>query len=437
MQTTLGSVDAWLKLAPTLLGVDGPIRLLVELQDGGELRSTGGFIGSYGILTVVSGRILPFTLNDIYALDQPYEQRAGWPSAPAKYSWWPFPGYGLRDSNLSFDFPTSAQYGMKLLKTEGGPNVQGVVALTLPVIQRTLTIIGSVPLPEYGVTVTAENLESLLRYYTETNADRAGSDLPSSEQLTTIHERFTALIGQALMAKLQKAKSQQLLAITQMLFSSIGTRDLQLYLTNPQAEEQLRTEDLASGIVRGPQDGVTVVDSNIGGNKANLFTKVNYADAITIDKSGTTIHRLTITYHFNSASDESMIHYLYGRMYYLTYLRIYVAPNAKLLSDNGLSGSHIEINVSDEPGRQMWGGYVNVQDGVPYVLHLTWSVANAATLDSNGVWHYQLIFQHQAESHQGLTLSITLPGSNKPALSFRGSLLRDTLFVLPSDSAIT
>ena len=56
---------------------------------------------------------------------------------------------------------------MQMLKTEGGPDVQGVFAITIPIIQRTIKVIGSVPLPQYGVTVTADDLEPLIRLYTE------------------------------------------------------------------------------------------------------------------------------------------------------------------------------------------------------------------------------------------------------------------------------
>jgi len=430
MRGQLQNVQSWLGAAPALLGVTGPQRYLVELLDRGEIRSTGGFIGSYGVLTIQSGQIQPFTLSDVFALDLPYVHRVGQLPAPSKYAWWPFPGYGLRDSNLSFDFPTSAKYGMQMLKTEGGPDVQGVLAITIPIIQRIINVIGPVALPQYGVTVTADNLEPLIRLYTETKAANAGSDLPPSDQLTTLHERFTALLGRAFMDKLHRASTKQLSAIAQILLSSLPTKDLQIYLSDPSAEGLLAARGLDSSIYRGPQDGITIVDSNTTGNKANLFTTVNYTDAVTIASAGTATHHLTITYNFNSASLPSMTHYLYGRSNYHTYLRVYTSSDAKLLSHDGFNGGMVQLNVSDEPDRQMWGGYVVVQDGTPYSLHFTWTEAHAATKDSAGIWHYHLVFQHQAESRQHLVLTVTLPGADKPALSFHGNLDRDRAFVV-------
>ena len=49
-------VDGWLHVAPGLLGLHGPTRLLVELMDQGETRATGGYIGDYGILTIENAK---------------------------------------------------------------------------------------------------------------------------------------------------------------------------------------------------------------------------------------------------------------------------------------------------------------------------------------------------------------------------------------------
>jgi hypothetical protein len=424
----LAMADSWLKAAPSLLGVNQPEHLLVELMDKGELRPTGGFIGSYGVMTIQKGRIHEFTLDDIFALDTPYVIKAGWPQAPSRYSWWPFSGFALRDSNLSADFPTSAKLGIDLLRKEGGPQVQGVIALTIPVIENILGIMGSIPLPNYHVTVTAHNLESLIRQYTETSDQKVGSDLPTNDQLTTLHERFTALLGRTLMSKLKSAKLDQLISIGQSLLSSLHTKDLQIYLSNSEAEKILTQQGVDASITRGSQDGVTIVDANTAGNKANLFTSTTYNDAVSIDSSGKAIHHLTITYIFKKSEVPGMIHYLYGRDYYQTYLRVYTPTNASLQTFGGFNGGDEQINKSDELNRQMWGGYVHVQDNIAYSLHFIWSVQNVVIKNSAGQIHYALVFQHQAGSNQNLNLSVTLVGTPKPIFTYAGKLDHDHIF---------
>ena len=178
IQSKLATADSWLHVAPALLGLSKPERFLIEIMDRGEMRSTGGFIGSYGVMTISQGKIQPFTLSDIFALDIPYVKRVGYSSPPAAYSWLPFKGFGLRDSNLSPDFPTSAQLGISMLAKEGGGSVQGVIAMNATTIERVMKIFRPVTVPGYNAQVTYKNLESMIRLYTETSAQRDGNDLP-------------------------------------------------------------------------------------------------------------------------------------------------------------------------------------------------------------------------------------------------------------------
>jgi hypothetical protein len=149
----------------------------------------------------------PFTLHDVYALDWRY----GGHTAPPEYPWWPFRNFGLRDSNLSANFPTTAQLGMHLLAAEGGPQVDGVVALNEPVIARILGIVGPVMVPEYHQIVSEQNLEMVIRQYTENQA----------VLMTPGHQRFTVMLGHAFMAKLHGLPMNQLAAIAQSLLASV------------------------------------------------------------------------------------------------------------------------------------------------------------------------------------------------------------------------
>jgi Protein of unknown function (DUF4012) len=418
----LATVDAWLHVAPALLGLNGPTRLLVELMDRGETRATGGYIGNYGVLTIQNGTLAPFSLIDVYTLDIPYAVEHGWPNAPAPYTWWPFHGFGLRDSNLSPSFPTSAQMGIHQLAKEGGPAVQGVVALNALVIARALAVVGPVTVPGYSQMVTSENLEAMIRLYTETPQVR----------LTARHQRFTIALGRAFMSKLHGLSSGQMLAIAQTMFTSLRAKDLQVYLSDPAAETLLAQQGLDGALIQGPSDILTIVDDNVSGNKSNLFTTLAAADAVTLDAQGTATHHLTITHHFDSATNPTMRPYLYGRRVYRTYLRIYTPPSATLTSLDGFAGRFQQINKSDEPNHQMWGGYVYVRDGVPYELHFEWSVPHVATQDASGQWRYDLAIQRQAGTQRQLALAVTAPGATQGELQsligYMGVLDHDRTF---------
>ncbi len=430
IQTQLAEVDILVKAAPELLGVSAPENFLIELMDRSELRSTGGFIGNYAVMTIKNGQVQPFTLSDVYLLDIPFMTKDPL-SPPLQYPWWPQGGpyedFGLRDSNISGNFPTAAQTGMTLLNMEGGGTVQGVIALTPPTIARVIKILGPIYVGNgFNQTVTDQNLEQLIHYYEQTRANDPVTNLPPSDQISTSRKRFTALLARAFIEKLHGLPTSKLVDIAKAMMTSLQTKDLQIYLNNKSVEALLAKHHIDSAITQGPGDGVTVIDSNVGFNKGSQFTIVSYRDHISLDAQGTATHDLTITYNFK-VTDPSV---LFGVDRYRTYLRVYTPANAKLISMSGLDFGSNEINASDEPGRQMWGGYVNVRDGQPYLLHFVWSTPNSATADKGGHWHYQLTFQHQAGSNQQLALTITELGAKTPAVTYTGVLDVDKTYSL-------
>jgi hypothetical protein len=150
---------------------------------------------------------------------------------------------------------------------------------------------------------------------------------------------------------------------------------------------------------------------------------------VTLARDGTATHQLTITYSFNSATFPAIRDYLFNADWYLTYLRVYVPPGAHLAAWAGFSSSRgfQQIGRSDDPERQMWGGYVLVRDGVPYSLHFTWSVPGAGS-EVAGQMHYALTVQHQAGSNQQLHLTIAVPGAATPVVTYAGALDQDRTF---------
>src|SRR6266566_3693654 len=118
-EADLMQVRGLLDAAGWMLGVDHSRTFLVQTMDRAELRPTGGFTGQFGELSITGGRVAPFALKDIslveYATNSP---TLGLLAPPQYRSWWPFANWGLRDSNLSADFPTSAQIAIDKYKSE-------------------------------------------------------------------------------------------------------------------------------------------------------------------------------------------------------------------------------------------------------------------------------------------------------------------------------
>jgi hypothetical protein len=158
IQTDLAQVLDLLGVANWLLGVNEPRTFLVQTMDRAELRPTGGFTGQYGELQIQGGRIAPFSLRDISLVEYvdnnrtlgqfaPSSRTLGQFAPPQYRSWWPFANWGLRDSNVSADFPTSAQIAIDQYKLEVGHPVDGVILFIPCVVEHILQIIVRIYMP--------------------------------------------------------------------------------------------------------------------------------------------------------------------------------------------------------------------------------------------------------------------------------------------------
>jgi Protein of unknown function (DUF4012) len=462
-----------------LLGVGEPRTFLVQTMDRAELRPTGGFTGQYGELLIQNGRVAPFSLRDIslieYAGDSPTTDQL----APQGYrSWWPFANWGLRDSNLSADFPTSAQIAIQQYQQEVQRKVDGVIVFTPFFIEHILQILGPLDIPGYNETITAQNLEERLHYY---QLDNAGIDkqlhMQGGDTSTSDRKRFTALVAHTLMDHIRHASVEELLALAREIPRNLKTRDLQVYFTDSQLEDLLMQYRMAGQLDRSTtRDGLYVVQANVSASKASQYVRTSVSDTVTLDAPGGATHVM----HLSLAYTE--IGPIYGLDTYRDYVRIYVPPSAHLLWGDGFDTGkplcdgplapcpaqsvypHDELVcppgqyqvgfaapmlndpyyralhpldtigpptnlVSDEPGRAMFGGYVIVPKNCTMTVTLSWYVPPL------GHGPYELFVQRQAGTFPGLDLTVLpTPGDcavlATAGMHFAGVLTEDTLFAI-------
>ncbi len=332
IQTDLVQVRDLLGVANWLLGVDAPRTFLVQTMDRSELRPTGGFTGQYGELQIKAGRVAPFNLRDISLVEYVDNSKTIGQSAPPQYvSWWPFANWGLRDSNVSADFPTSAQIAINQYQYEVGHQVDGVILVTPFLIEHILQIIGPIYVPAYKDTITAQNLEDRLHYYQQDNAGIYKQIvIQPGDKTTSDRKRFTGLLAHLLLDKIRHAPPDEILSIAQEMLHDLKTRDLQVYFANPQAEALLEQYGYAGQLNRSTsQDGLYVVQANLSASKASQYVKTIMHDTVTLDAKGGATHVLQLRLVYNQIGP------VYGYDTYHDYVRIYVPPNSKYLWGNG------------------------------------------------------------------------------------------------------
>jgi hypothetical protein len=476
-----------------LLGVGQARHFLVQTMDRAELRPSGGFTGLYGVLTIQDGRIAPFTLTDVTELDYNGNGMELGRQAPPEYrSWMKFGFWGLRDSNLSGDYPTTARLSMQVFQEEGGGPVDGDISLTPTVIAHVLNVIGPIKVPQYNETITAQNLEDKLHYYQQDFGAIALQRQITGTHNAATRKAFTALLGKLLLDKLKHQPVKQLLQIMQNAVKDIQSRDLEIYFTDPLAESWVVQHGFSGGMdTFSRHDGFMVVQSNISISKASQYVHTTEQDNITLDAQGGTLHDLTITLDYKQTGP------VYGYDTYADYIRVYAPANAQFISGNGFDslkslcipnptpggpggtqgltvrppkgpgckqynnsfpsnarycpGGNYSLGpsgysfgnwpvdslsgptelTSDLPGRAMWGGLTLTPKNCTSTITLQWYVPNEVK-NIPGQSPYTILVQKQGGYSP--TVQITIDTSAVTGLqpfSFQGDIATDKLFSLP------
>jgi len=477
-KTALTQGRTLLDAAGWLLGVDGPRTFLVQTMDRGELRPTGGFTGQYGELHITGGRVGPFSLRDISLIEYADNSPTTDHQAPAAYrSWWPFANWGLRDSNLSADFPTSAQIAMGQYKLETHRQVDGVILFTPFLIEHVLQVTGPIRIPAYNETITSQNLEARLHYYQLDNAGIAKQiSISGSNKATSDRKQFTSLVARTLMDNIRHSSPTTLLAIAKQMLHDFQTKDLQVYLSNTQLEDLLSHYGYAAQVDRSTtHDGLYVVQTNVSASKASQYVKTTIHDTVTLDANGGATHALQMQLAY------TQLNFVYGLDTYRDYVRVYVPPSAKFLGGDGfdtgtpLCGGPLAVcgprsiyahdemvcpaglyfagasapmigdnyagtwhpldkigpptnMTSDEAGRAMFGGYVVIPKNCTMTVTLSWYVP----LIGHGM--YDILVQRQAGTFPELELTV-LPTPGNCAKSQEQGLYVDR--VLGQDTSFT
>jgi hypothetical protein len=420
-----------------LLGIGQQRSFLIEPMDSSELRATGGFTGQFGELHINGGHVGPLKLANIGVYEEDHTDEGSPPDetvyskvrgqlAPLPYAtWWPIPNFGMRDANVSADYPTSAQLVMDRYNYEFGQSVDGVIMFTPGLIQQVLHVTGPITIAKYNETITEYNLMDRLHYYQLDN-----SGITQEERIENIwdpqvaRKLFTQKLTTQLIDTATHLPPDKLLALANQMFHAMKTKDLEVYVTNPQLETLIGKYGSTASMDRSAShDGLFIVQSNLSASKASQYVKTTVHDTIKLDAQGGATHQLQLTLDYQQTGD------VYGLDTYRDYLRVYVPENSQFLDGNGFDqhgeaycgdgasgyqvcdanvygdgtlvcATPIEIGYaasmfddpysgtdhpldrigspenlqSDEPGRAMFGGWVVIPKNCTMQVTLSWYV---------------------------------------------------------------
>jgi len=139
-----------------LFGYGASVQWLVIGQNDQELRPTGGFMGSMGLVTLEDGEVTAQDYRSSVEFDPAGGPPGRTPPAPLIH----YLGLGdwyVRDANWSPDFPSSAEEILALLQQDQGLAPAGIVALDSHAVALLIEVFGPLAVPEYPEPLTPEN----------------------------------------------------------------------------------------------------------------------------------------------------------------------------------------------------------------------------------------------------------------------------------------
>jgi len=306
----------------SFLGHGNPRQYLLIFQNNSEIRATGGFIGTYGILTLDKGEIKELFIDGIFNADGQLHEKIIPPRPIQKIS----TAWSMHDANWFADFPTSAQKIAWFYEKTGGPTTDGVISLTPTLIERLLKLIGPIPMPEYDITLTSDNFVELIQYKVEIDYDK---ELNKPKKiLSDFAPKFIHALNQLSSENRKKA--------LEIIFDCFEEKHILVYFNNPSLEELAIEWNYAGQLLSTDKDYLSVVSSNINGYKTDMMVKETIKHQAEIQPDGSIIDTLTITRKHQGGQSE----YDWWNRVNSNYLRVYLPLGSELIS---ASGQNLEI----------------------------------------------------------------------------------------------
>lgn len=260
------AADEYFPLARALLGADRPSRYLVLFQNPAELRPSGGFPGTMGLIEIDRGQLRSYEIFDAHYLSDIYisQQHPPRPQPWAIQTYFPSPSLVLHDASWWADFPRTGRTIYDMYHETGWPPIRGVVAVQPTLISALLRITGNVTITVDGEErlITPENVYDEIERLRRVFREGLGPD--------GRHKEVLELIGIELIERLKAADRGMLVNVVRAMQAAADVRDVQIYVDDAAAQRWLDERRWSGRVDIG--DGVPTLAltlANVVTNKAS------------------------------------------------------------------------------------------------------------------------------------------------------------------------
>jgi nucleoside-diphosphate-sugar epimerase len=394
VQTSLATIQSFAVQAPEMLGIDGRKTYIVLFQNPMELRSTGGWITSVGIVGVEHGQIRELEVRDVYDIDGQITETVSPPQSMKDE-------LGVEDWTLSLanwspDFPITAEAVEYFLSLSGDAvTTDGVIAMDLEFVRNLVDIWGSIEVPGESEAVTKDNLyDKVIEIHREFT--------PGSTQKPL----FLSNLANEILQKILSSSRETWPDIARVASTALSEKHILIFFNDPSLNDVIETNGWG-GQIEASSNILFPVEWNWGGNKANYFLDRSTDISVTISDETRIQQAVTVTYENNSTVNE------YPEGNYENYERLYIPLGAKVTRIDGLT--RVSVTHDSVQGTTVVSGWITVPVAteksftVSYLLEKGTTEFPIANLpDDTYVYTFDVIKQPGLDDDP-ITIKITFP----------------------------
>lgn len=314
---------------PAFSGMNGgEKKYLLLFQNNSEIRGSGGFLGSFAVMTFKDGKLEKLDLNsNIYKMDKAFSSQT--PVEPPKELKYITSAWAMRDSNFAIDFRESATKIEEFYKLETGQQVDGVLALDTTMFINLLKITGPIDVPEYQMKIGSDNFLTDVQYEVEKGYfDRPGGKQENEPKkiLSYMMPKFLDKLSSSLGDKDQAVK------VAEVFSESMNKKDLLFYFNTDSLQNFIEKEKIGGAVESSLYDYVFVHNTNIGGMKSSLNVTEQVNQKVSITDKGQINSELEVLRHHTGS-------YEWPDGTNINLVRILLPQNSKINSFVPVSGN--------------------------------------------------------------------------------------------------
>jgi uncharacterized protein DUF4012 len=418
-----------IKALTSILKAPEDVKVLLMFQNATEIRPAGGFIGSFGYITLNNGSIKEIKIEDIYNSDRQLDIRVAPPRELSTIT----DIWGARDANWFFDFPDSAQKVSYFLENsqlfnKTNDEFEHVIAINPHVLSFVLNLIGPIEIPEYDLVINSSNFLEELQYEVEAGRDHVPGQNP---------KKVLTFLAPKIIEKLKNLDDNQKLELIENIKKGIEQKDIMAFSENEDIQKiflEFKLDGKSFSIPKNFNgDYLAVVNSNVAGGKSDAFINQQIQVQSEILKDGTITNKLSITRIHSGQNEKDWWYKATNKNYSkilipraselisidgndtspYNYLNLEHDSNLKIdedlktIEENSFYVKDLEIWKGEEKDKQFIGTWINTPAGETSVLTLDYKQTGKIKIEDGS--EFIFVFDKQSGNYGSLEYEVVAP----------------------------